>query len=66
MNETIKETEALIHELNETRETLGHIIDNCKYVLTEAILAEPYRLINAKLEENKNILNRLKSKENKD
>lgn len=61
MSETINEVEALIHELNETRETLSHMIFSCEYKITEKILVEAYENINAKLEQNKNTLNWLKS-----
>ena len=65
MNETIKEVEALIHELNETRETLGHMIHICEYRITSKILVKAYEEINARIETEKNTLNWLKS-ENKD
>lgn len=65
MNETIKEVEALIHELTETRETIGRMINICEYKITEKILVKAHEEINAKIEQNKNTLNWLKS-ENKD
>lgn len=65
MNETIKEVEALIQELNETRETIGCMIEVCEYKITAIVLFKAYEEINAKIEQNKNTLNRLKS-ENKD
>lgn len=61
MTETIKEVEALVRELNETRETLSHMIFSCEYKITEKVLVEAYENINAKLEENKDTLNWLKS-----
>jgi len=61
MNETIKEVEALIQELNETRDTLVHMIHSCEYRITEKILVKTYEEINAKIETEKNNLNWLKS-----
>lgn len=63
--ETIREVEALIRELTETRETISHMIDRCEYKITEKILVKAYEEINAKIETEKNTLNWLKS-ENKD
>lgn len=63
--ETIREVEALIRELTETRETIRRMIDTCEYKITEVILVEAYKELNARLEQNKNTLNWLKS-ENKD
>lgn len=60
MNETIKEVEALIHELNETRETLSHMIFSCEYKITEKILVKAYGDICDKIETEKNNLNWLK------
>ena len=65
MSETINEIEALIHELNKTRETLGRMIEFCEYKITPLILVKAYEDINAKIEQQKNTLNCLKS-ENKD
>ena len=65
MAETINEIEALIHELNETRETLGRMIEFCEYKITAIILFKAYEDINAKIEQHKNTLNTLKN-ENKD
>lgn len=62
--ETIKEVEALIHELNETRETLGHMIEVCEYKITGIILFKAYEVICDKIEQNKNTLNCLKSENN--
>lgn len=61
MNETIREVEALIHELNETRDTLDHMIFICEYKITEKILVKAYEEINAKIETEKNNLNWLKN-----
>ena len=61
--ETIKEVEVLIHELNETRDTIWHMIISCEYKITEKILIKAYEDINAKIEENKNTLNWLKSED---
>lgn len=63
--ENIKEVEALIQELNETLETIGHMIHSCEYKITEKILVKVYEEINAKIEQNENTLKWLKSK-NKD
>lgn len=65
MNETINEIEALIHELNETRETLGRMIEFCEYKITALILVKAYEDINAKIKQQKNTLDWLKNK-NKD
>lgn len=61
LNETIKEVEALIHELNETLETLSHMIFSCEYKITAKILVKAYEEINAKIETEKNNLNWLKN-----
>ena len=63
--ETIREVEALIRELTETRETLRRMIDVCEYKITEVILVEACEDLNAKIEQNENTLKWLKS-ENKD
>ena len=65
MSETINEVEALIHELNETRETLGRMIEFCEYKITAINLVKAYEGINDKIEQYKNTLNCLKG-ENKD
>ena len=64
MTETIREVEALIRELTETRETIRRMIDACEYKITEVILVEACEDLNAKIEQNENTLNWLKS-ENK-
>ena len=56
MSETINEIEALIHELNKTRETLGRMIEFCEYKITPLILVKAYEDINAKIEQQKKIL----------
>lgn len=61
MAETVNEVEALIHELNETREALSHMIFSCEYKITEKILVKAYEEINAKIETEKNNLNWLKN-----
>ena len=61
MNETIKEVEALIQELNETREAIGDMIHSCEYKITEKILIKAYEEINAKIETENNTLTWLKS-----
>lgn len=64
MTETIREVEALIRELTETRETIRRMINVCEYKITEVILVEACEDLNAKIEQNENTLNWLKS-ENK-
>lgn len=59
--ETIKEVEALIQELNETCDTLDHMIHSCEYKITEKILVKAYEEINAKIETENNTLTWLKS-----